>query len=157
MITISKLPWRLIRRLHQSIRRGHFRVEKPDTPGIVISSSDGDHAPIVERLTESLGRIHFETNRWAYYYEGEVLNLRRVTRDPDRVDGLEWWQLHLRGFPHPAGLEILPHYEPEPIAHPRAHLSDEYVSWPDGRDRMVSVLDRVGETYTDYSQPPTTD
>lgn len=146
---LRDLPWRALRRSLYLVRRAYFSVPRPDTNGLLVANPSGTDRPLLDRIRAVLGEQHFAPNHWSYLYRGETLNVRRVIHDETRVVGLEYFQEHIRGFPHPGGLELIAHFEPDPVEHSRAHLSDQYVDWEEGMDRLTAVLDAADEDYDD--------
>lgn len=152
--TLKSLPWRAIKQAFHAIRQANFAHDAPSVPGVIVSNDRSQTTPLPDRIDTVLGEVYFEPDEFSYYYHGEVVNLRRVVHDASRVDDLTWWQTHVRGFPVPGGLRLISHYEPAPLAHPTAHLSDEYVDWAEGMDRLRSVLDEIGESYVPTNKAP---
>jgi hypothetical protein len=102
-------------------------------------------------MTRLLGRHNFEPG-WelSYHYRGEILNLRRVEY-VDHSSGLEWWQVHLRGYDHPDGLELAAHFETEPSEHPDAHAEMFGLDVDRGMATLTELLDEHGIEY-DHSR-----
>lgn len=148
---LRNLPWHAIRETFFLIRRAGFARDPPDVPGVIVSNPSGETRPLADRIERLLGARYFEPDEWSYYYYDETINLRRAFCDDDRIDGLRWHHDHVRGFDHPAGLMLVAHLEPEPIAHPKAHLSDNHVDWEAGLERLMAVLDAADEPYTPVS------
>jgi hypothetical protein len=123
---LSRIPWTLLKRKFQSIiRRRFFRVESASAYQLL----DAD----LEKVKQVLARNHFAT--WhviSYYYEheefgGEQLNMRRIeSLDPEG----RFWHTHVRGFEHPEGSVVCPHFELCPVEHPTAHLEKEGINVP---------------------------
>lgn len=150
---LVNLPWRAFRGSLYLLRKVYFSVPRPDLRGLLVGNPSGVEQPLVDRIRAVLGDHYFGPNHWSYHYKGEILNLRRVVHDETRVDGLEYFQDHIRGFPHPGGLELVAHFEPDPVEHSRAHLSDEYVDWGEGMNRLEAVLEAADEDYDDLRSP----
>lgn len=152
-MNFQTLPWHAIRETFFLVRRAGFGKSAPETSGVIVSNHAHETVPLKTRIERLFGRRYFEPNEFSYYYFGETINLRRAFRDDDLVDGLRWFQDHIRGFDDPAGLRLICHREPEPLAHPKAHLSDDHVDWQTGHEQLKAILDVAGEPYYD----PTTD
>jgi len=136
---VSQLPWRAIRHLYRVLRRRFFRDTRSEVPTLRLTAG-------VEEIQRVLGQRHFEPN-WEFsaYYAGEDLNVRRVSHT-DRE--LPWWQTHVRGFETATGVELDPHWEPEPTQHPDAHLADDaYIEFDPAIDTVTAVLDEAGLGY----------
>jgi hypothetical protein len=116
---------------------------KPPTPGpsVVVNRS-------AEGTTRLLGRNYFDPG-WelSYYFHGEVLNLRRVEYVEDHTTGIEWWQVHVRGYDHPDGVALTAHFEPEPSEHPNAHVQQVGLDVSHGMTALTDLLEREGISY----------
>ena len=111
---IHEAPLKNIRRSFWWIRKTFFTKSRTPTPSFVVEMSK----PQIVRV---FGQRHFEPGwEMSYNYHGEVLNIRRVVYANDGK--YEWWQVHIRGFNHPNGIELTAHYETEPAEHPDAHI-----------------------------------
>lgn len=130
LVNVGDVPWQSLRRSLIWIKKTVFTEHRTDVPSLRVTAT-------VSEIRALLGRRHFEPN-WEFstYYAGELLNLRRVTRIDER---LPWWQAHVRGFQTNDGLELDPHWEPEPTEHPGAHLSEEYID----TERGIEILERI--------------
>lgn len=126
----------------RSLRGGLWRLRKlcftrsrSPEPSIVIPESN-------EVVTNLLSRNDFVPG-WAvsYNYQDEILNLRRIER-LTHPSGFDWWQVHIRGYDHPDGIELTAHFEPEPRRHPRAHLRLFGLDIDRGMDVLLELLDR---------------
>lgn len=126
------------------IRKTFFARQPPENPAVIVDMSVAD--------AEALFGQHFFEPGWelSYYYHKEELNLRRATHLPDRgPQNLAWWQVHIRGYchaRHPADgtcsqLELVAHLEPEPVEHPDAHLSGQFIDVPRGNEVLVELLE----------------
>ncbi len=93
------------------------RSTKPDSPSFVVDRSASD-------VRETLAKQGF-VPEWplSYRYGGEVLNARLYFYDP--AEKLPHRQVHVRGFEHSRGLELMCHEEPTPDHHPKAHLRSD--------------------------------
>ncbi|ELY56737.1 hypothetical protein C491_12060 [Natronococcus amylolyticus DSM 10524] len=129
------------RRLLLSARGRFFTRPKPLEPALLVSLSSSD----VERL---LGEHHFAPN-WdmSFAYFGEVCNLRRVEYVADHPSGYEWWQVHVRGYHHPEGLELTAHFETDPSESPDAHVDRIGIDIDRGLEELESVLEANGVAY----------
>lgn len=137
---LSRVPWRhLERRFQRTIRQQFFRVEA--THPYQILDTDRQH------IKEVLARNHFAT--WhiiSYYYDHEEfgeesLNMRRI-ESLDRKG--RFWQTHVRGFPHPNGFAVCPHFELCPVEHPISHLDKEGLNVPIGMKNARKIWDDNG-------------
>jgi hypothetical protein len=128
-------------RLLLSARGRFFTRPKPPEPALLVSLAPTD----AERL---LGEHHFAPN-WdmSFAYFGEVCNLRRVTYVADHPSGYEWWQVHVRGYHHPEGLELTAHFETDPSESPDAHVDRVGIDINRGLEELRSVLDSNGVSY----------
>lgn len=124
-----------LRRLLLSMRGRFFTRPKPLEPSVLVSLSAAD----AERL---LGEHHFAPN-WdmSFAYFGEVCNLRRVEYVADHQSGYEWWQVHVRGYHHPEGLELTAHFETDPSESPDAHVDRIGIDIDRGLEELKRVLE----------------
>lgn len=137
---VTRIPWpRLERAFQRRIRGRFFRVES--THPYQIIDADG------EKVKQVLARNHFATwNVLSYYYVhvecgAETLNMRRIeSLDP----GGRFWQTHIRGFEHPGGFLICPHFELCPVEHPAAHLDKEGLNVPIGMETARKIWEANG-------------
>lgn len=89
----------------------------------------------------------------SYYYDheefgGERLNMRRIeSLDPDG----RFWQTHIRGFPHPEGFVVCPHFELCPVEHPLAHLDKQGLNVPIGIEKANQIWNANSITVLDQS------
>lgn len=141
-----------VKGLHWSLRwlrKTWFTRPRPLKPSIVVSlSADG--------VRQLLARSGFAPGwPWSYNYRDEILNLRRVERLA-HPSGLEWWQVHVRGYDHPTGVELTAHFEPEPRRHPRAHLGRFGLDIGCGMETLLELLDshRIDYDWPDGSLAP---
>lgn len=135
-----------LRRLLLSMRGRFFTRPKPLEPAVLVSLS----ATGAEKL---LGEHHFAPNRdLSFAYFGEVCNLRRVEYVADHPSGYEWWQVHVRGYHHPEGLELTAHFETDPSESPDAHVDRVGIDVERGLEELTTVLDANDVPYR--SLPP---
>ena len=93
------------------------------------------------------GRNYFEPG-WelSYNYLGEVLNLRRVEYVDDGPH--DWWQVHIRGYPHrDGGIELTAHFETDPSEHPDAHVRLYGLDVDYGMEVIRTILEDEGVDY----------
>lgn len=126
------------KRLLLSVRGRFFTRPKPVEPAVIVPLSPDE----AERV---LGERHFAPN-WdmSFAYFGEVLNLRRVEYVTDHPSGYEWWQVHVRGYHHPEGLELTAHFETDPSETPDAHVDRVGIDIDRGLEELVAVLEDTG-------------
>jgi len=146
---LPETPLRALRHSFWWIRKTFFSKPKPSNPAVVIDMSESE--------TEAfLGERFFEPGwEMSYHYHNEVVNVRRVQYLDDQPSGLRWWQTHIRGYPHPDGLELTAHLEPEPAEHPDAHLDGEFIDVPRGNATLVGILEEEGVTFERIGTWPT--
>jgi hypothetical protein len=73
----------------------------------------------------------------------------------ERIPGIEWWQVHIRGYCHArdgprntcSQLELTAHFEPEPVEYPDAHLSGNFIDVARGNRVLVDVLEENDVPY----------
>ncbi|EMA28457.1 hypothetical protein [Halobiforma nitratireducens] len=130
-----------LRRLFLSARGRFFTRPKPPEPAIVVDLTVDE----VERL---LGEEHFAPN-WdlSFAYFGEVCNLRRVEYVADHPLGYRWWQVHVRGYHHPDGIELTAHFETNPSESPDAHVDRVGIDVPRGLKSLRDVLEAHNVPY----------
>ncbi|WP_255168575.1 hypothetical protein [Natrononativus amylolyticus] len=133
---------RELRRIGLSVRGRFFTRPKPPEPSVVV----GLEAAAVERL---LGEHHFAPN-WdmSFAYFGEVCNLRRVEYVADHPLGYRWWQIHVRGYHHPDGLELTAHFETDPSESPDAHVDRIGIDIQRGLAELIDLLETNDVSYT---------
>jgi hypothetical protein len=131
------------------IRKVCFTRPRSSSPSIVVPQSK-------EAVTDLLSRNDFVPG-WAisYNYRDEILNLRRVEQFA-HPSGLDWWQVHIRGYAHSDGIELTAHFEPEPRRHPRAHITLFGVDIDRGMDALLELLDshRIDYDWLDSLEKP---
>lgn len=138
-MVVRDIPWRILMKILRGVRNTFYKKEKPDRKQIVVT----------ELSVEELGDVaqnnaHFEElEEYTYFYEGEILNLRR----PAGVEDGHQMELHFRVFEHERGLEILVHYEISRFANPRGHLNGTIFSWDEGQSRLEEVFNDLGVQY----------
>jgi hypothetical protein len=127
------------------IRKTFFTKPRSSTPALVVPLSKPE-------ATHLLGRHHFEPG-WetSYRYRGEILNLRRAEH-VDHSSGLNWWQVHIRGYNHPNGLELAAHFETEPTEHPDAHIELFKLDVERGMATLTQLLDEHELEYNKLSK-----
>lgn len=117
-LSLSRLPWRAIRRLLYEGRKLWFTVEKPDAESFTADRS-------LDEIETILGDKSYNP-RWplSYHYYGEDYNARMYYLDPSRE--YPHRQVHVRGFENEGGtVELMCHEEPAPEHHPKAHLRED--------------------------------
>ncbi|GAB7019792.1 hypothetical protein [Halostagnicola bangensis] len=137
---------RELRRIVLSVRGRFFSRPKPLEPSVLVPLSRSE----AERL---LGERHFAPN-WdmSFSYFGEVLNLRRVEYVTDHPTGYEWWQVHVRGYHHPEGLELTAHFETDPSETPDAHVDRVGIDIDRGLEELNAVLEEQDIEYRELSK-----
>lgn len=137
---IHEAPLRNFRHSYWWVRKTFFTKPRSPTPSFLIDMEK----PEILRVFGG----HFFEPGWelSYNYHGEVLNIRRV----EYRDDVErpWWQVHIRGFPHPEGTEITAHYETEPTEHPDAHIGLHGLDVPNGMRVVRGILEEESIDYT---------
>ncbi|AHG01090.1 hypothetical protein HALLA_16180 [Halostagnicola larsenii XH-48] len=135
-----------LRRIVLSVRGRFFSRPKPLEPSALVSL--GEHE--AQRV---LGERHFEPN-WdmSFAHFGEVLNLRRVEYVTDHPTGYEWWQIHVRGYHHPQGLELTAHFETDPSETPDAHVDRIGIDIDRGLEELIGVLEKADVSYRRLSK-----
>lgn len=131
------------------LRKTWFTRPRPLKPSITVPLS-------ADRVTRLLARSGFEPGwPWSYNYRDEILNLRRIERLA-HPSGLEWWQVHVRGYDHSEGIELTAHFEPEPRRHPRAHITLFGLDIDRGMETLLELLDsnRIEYDWLDGSLTP---
>lgn len=133
------------KRLLDVVRRAFYTVSVPDASGFVIAEMTPDE---VEVLLREEG--FFEETQMAYYYDGEVANLRR----PGGInDEGRYMELHARLFLTADGETFAQvHHEASRYEEYDAHISERDFSWEAGRRRFAAILDRHDVSY-DSAQP----
>lgn len=98
------------------LRKMWFTRFRPSTPSVVVPLSE-------DTVTRLLDRNDFVVGwPWSYNYCNEILNRRRI-ECIEHPSSLDWRQIHVRGYDHPDGIELIAHFEPKPRRHPRAHVT----------------------------------
>lgn len=144
---LSDMPLRGLRSSLWWVRKTFFVKPRSDCPSLVANCSE-------EKANRYLGRNYFEPG-WelSYYYRGEALNLRRVEYIPDHPMEYSWWQVHIRGYPHPDGFELTAHFETDPSEHPNAHIEQVGLEEERGMEELRSILDAEGVEYESLEEP----
>jgi len=135
-------PLASLRRSVWWIRKTFFTRPRPGNPGYVVPLTEDD----VKRL---LGRHYFDPGwEFSYSHRREVVNLRRVEfyDHPDYPE-YEWWQVHIRGYDHPEGIERTAHFETEPTESPDTHIEEFGLELDRGTDALRAVLEDEGIDY----------
>ena len=130
------------------IRKTFFTRQKPENPAVFVQMSE-------QEIIKLLGQEYFEPGwEMSYSYQNETLNLRRVEYVPEHPTGIEWWQVHIRGYHHSAGgtfdaetFELAPHFEAEPIEYPRLHIEEVGLEIKRGASTLMDILDAHGVEY----------
>lgn len=140
MGVIDDLPYGRLKRALDAVRRRFYTVDVPSEDGFVapeMSPTD------VEKLLRS--HEHFEGTQAAYYYRGEVANLRRPA---GAGHGGRFMELHVRLF-HTAdgGTFLQTHYEASRYEEPEAHIEERRLSWYRGRTRLKETLEEHDITH----------
>lgn len=140
---IHQLPVRSFRRSLWWLRKLWFTRARSLEPSIIVSEPK-------EAILDLLSRDDFVPG-WtvSYNYRDEILNLRRIEHIV-HPSGLEWWQVHIRGYDHADGVELTAHFEPEPRRHPRAHITRFGLDVDHGMDVLLELLD---QHRVDYDLP----
>lgn len=139
--TLTDVLLRDLRRLLVAARGRFFTRPKPLESAFVVDRE-------VEELERLLGEAHFEPN-WdlSFAYFGEVLNLRRVVYAADHPLGYRWWQVHVRGYHHPEGVELTAHFETDPSEYPDAHVDRVGIDVDRGLEVLREVLEERDVEY----------
>lgn len=137
---IHKTPLRNLRHSIWWLRKTFFTRPRSPTPSFLIDLEKPE-------ILQVFGRHYFEPG-WelSYNYHGEILNIRRV----EYRDDVErhWWQVHIRGFPHPdGGTELSAHYETEPTEHPDAHIALHGIDVSHGMRVVRELLEEENIAY----------
>lgn len=144
-----QLPLKSLRGSLWWFRKLCFTRSRPSEPSIIVPQSK-------EVITGLLSRNDFVPG-WtvSYNYRDEILNFRRIERLGD-PSGFEWWQVHIRGYAHPEGIELTAHFEPEPRRHPRAHITLSSLDIGHGMKTLLELLDchEVGYDWVDSPVKP---
>ena len=136
---IHEAPLRNLRRSFWWVRKTFFTRSRTPTPSYLIDMEKPD-------IVRLFGRRHFEPGwEMSYNYHGEILNIRRV--EYATHEGYDWWQVHIRGYPHEEGTELTAHYETEPAEHPDAHIRLHGLDVGRGMDAVEEILDDEGVDY----------
>lgn len=117
------------------LRKIWFTRPRPSKPSVVVPLSE-------YAVTRLLDRNDFVAGwPWSYNYRHEILNQRRIECIKHPA-GLDWWQVHVRGYDHPDGIELTAHFEPEPRKHPRAHITLFGLDVDRGMETLTMLLDK---------------
>lgn len=143
---IRHLPLKSLRGSLWWLRKLCFTRSRPLKPSIVVPQSK-------KAITGLLSRNDFKPG-WivSYNYRDEILNLRRIEHLA-HPSGIEWWQVHIRGYDHSDGIELTAHFEPEPRRHPHAHITLSGLDIDYGMEILLEILDRQQIDYDWFSNP----
>ena len=132
-IPLSQLPWTAKRQLFYWWRKSWFTVDKPDNPSFVVDQP-------VEDIRKELAKQGF-VPEWplSYRYGGEILNMRYYFYDP--AESLPNRQIHVRGFNHADGVELMCHEEPTPEHHPKEHLESNDMAFEPANETVKKRLE----------------
>ncbi|MCU4742909.1 hypothetical protein OB955_18745 [Halobacteria archaeon AArc-m2/3/4] len=138
---ITDAVLRDLRRLFISARGRFFTRPKPPEDALIVALE-------ADEMESVLGSEHFAPN-WdmSFAYFGEVLNLRRVEYQSDHPLGYRWWQVHVRGYHHPSGLELTAHFETDPSESPDAHVDRVGIDIDRGLEELRDVLEENDVAY----------
>ena len=138
-IPLTELPWQTKRQLFYWWRKSWFTIDKPDHPSFIIEQS-------VEEVREELAKQGF-VPEWplSYRYGGEILNMRYYFYDP--AEDLPNRQIHVRGFSHPDGIELMCHEEPTPEHHPKDHLESHDMVFEAANETVKKRLEKYPVGY----------
>lgn len=149
--TIRHILWDGVRAVYRDLRRLVASAEEHSGPALVVD------APIPE-VRAALGRRSFAPNwEFSYYERGEELNLARVVYDAQEERGHEydWWQTHVRGWPHGGHrVRLRAHYELEPTEYDQDHINGIGVDVDRGTEILADVLDETALAYERYEDLP---
>lgn len=137
---VHEAPLRNLRLSVWWLRKTFFTRERSAGPAYLV---DLEKSEVV-----ALFGKHFFEPSWelSYNYMGEVLNVRRVEYREETE--YEWWQVHIRGYPHAdGGIELEAHYETEPTEHPDAHVDLTGLEVEYGMDTVGRILESEGVEY----------
>jgi hypothetical protein len=143
-----QLPLKSFRECLWWLRKLCFTRPRSLEPSIIVSESK-------ETVLDLFSQSGF-TPAWtvSYNYRGEILNLRRIERFA-HSSGLDWWQVHIRGYDHADDIELTAHFEPEPRRHPHAHINLFGLDINRGMDTLLELLNRQRINY-DWLDGPVT-
>lgn len=137
-MVLRDIPWKVVRKLYYKYRNAFFSVPRPDVVGIVVDKS-------CEELEVFFRKNHFDYQQLSYNYSGEDFNMYRPEYEDGALSDTTNYQLHVRGFEMVDGRTFLEvHYEPDPTEHPEPHLSEESLSWVEGRQKLRGLLSSRG-------------
>lgn len=143
---IRHLAFKSLRGVFWWLRKMCFTKPRPLEASVVISQSS-------EAVTDLLRQNDFEPG-WtvSYNYHKEIINLRRIERR-SHPSGVNWWQVHVRGYDHSDGIELTAHFEPEPRRHPRAHSTLFGLDIDRGMETLLEFLERQRIDYSWLNDP----
>lgn len=120
---LKKIPYNSILRLIEWAKKHFYTNDWPeDIPTLVISMT-------AEELEDRLRSKHFEGIHLSYYYEGQVLNLRR----PEFVKDGKQYELHIKAREITDELEVIGHTELSRYEHQEDHINTVDLEWKDAK------------------------
>lgn len=143
-----------LRRTYWWLRKTFFTRPRSRSDSVVVRLSP-------KTIKSRLGKRYFEPGwEFSYQYRDEILNMRRVEYDDalsnytsEVPSHLDWWQVHIRGYPYPSDssspkhLELTAHFEPEPTEYPDEHVSKRYIDLDRGMETLLEILDNTNTNY----------
>lgn len=128
------------------LRKTFFTRQRRDSAAFVVPLEKGEAVRL-------LGRNYFGSG-WevSYNYQGEIINLRRPEYHEADTEHV-WWQVHVRGYDHPGGLELTAHFETDPTEHPDAHIRRVGIDEERGLRALGVILDRHDVPYERVEGP----
>lgn len=137
---VKHVPLREALRVFRALRRQYASIPWPEhAPGLAVDAAIDD-VDVALRSGQ-----HFESGvSMSYYYQDEVLNLRRP-EGLEAVGGRDGIQMqgHIRARRASPGVyELVGHIEPDPDEHPRLHIDEVGFRWD--RDWTRSILESAG-------------
>lgn len=137
---LTDIPWKKLRLYFWKLRRKFFTIEVPEKhTKVVVREKD------LDKLKDMFRKEHFFVAwPYSYNYEGEVMNIVRPEYSDDEY---EYYQLHIRAFPHKDGHVLMAHYELDPTVYPKEHIKEENLFEPKGVGMMKEILDKNEVNY----------
>ena len=134
------LPWHLLRKTALELRKSWFSKDRPRHAYYLV---DATPAEVSYRLLK-----HYFRPGWSlsYHYRGEQLNAARATLAPPKHEEMVF-QTHIRGYVHGGMVELMAHYEPCPLSHPKAHLHGTGFDAEEGMALLRAVLQAENLTH----------
>lgn len=131
---IKDIPWNRLKLYFWKFRRKFFKIEVPaQHTKLVVGEDDLDALKDMFRAEN-----FFIAWPFSYHYEGEVMN---VVRPEYTDDEYEYYQLHVRGFPHKDGYVLMAHYELDPTDYPNKHIKEVNMDEPKGIAMLKKILE----------------